>query len=117
MCWNASNRSFRALVPGGIEVYAVYMLQDIDAGWRLANLKYGMRVVAEIGGRESSNRCPISSQCAIDCFAILNLGANKKIEIFGRTWLSIGTDGVSSDDQVFNLVFVEREQELPEIFG
>lgn len=102
------DRSLFALAPCLIEVDSVDMLQDIDARWRLANLKDGMWVVSDLWN-QPCNRCSVSCQRAVYSLAIFDLRADEKIEILRGPGLRVGADRVPSDDQVLNSVIVERE--------
>lgn len=46
---------------------------------------------------------------------ILDAGLDEKIEVFGGAGLSVNRPGVPADDEVLNVVFVERGQQFFEV--
>jgi hypothetical protein len=110
-------RRLGAPLPGLFKGHSVNVLQDVNAGWRLADLKDGVWIVAEIGGTQAGDWRALGSQSAKAGFAIFDFGADEKIEILGRARLGVDANRVPPDDQVFNSVFVEHASELLQIFG
>lgn len=94
-----------SVLPGFIEGEAIDALQDIHAGWRLADLE--SRSVHEISRTQSVERCAILLQCPIDGSTIHFIRADEEIQVFCRARLGVNTESITPNNQVFNGVFVK----------
>jgi len=82
-------------------------LQDIDPRWRNTDLKHGLRMFAKVIRGYASKRRTKISQRRKDSVRIGWVGANPYIQILGSAWLGMKTYSVSTDNEVFNSMFVE----------
>jgi len=106
---NTVDVCFDSLRPGFVEGDAINVLQDIDTQRRLADLKDGGRVVAEIGRTDTAHGSTKSGQSPKDNFRIGTLGPNEEVEVFGSTRFGMDTDRIAADKKILNPVCVECE--------
>jgi len=95
------------MLPGFVEGHSVDMLQDVNAGGRLTNLKDGVGIVTEIGWGQPCYRRTIICKGVVNGFTVADLRADEEIEILRCSRFCVDANRVSADHQVINPVCVE----------
>jgi hypothetical protein len=106
---NAIDEGFDPFWPCLLEGYSINLLQDVNAKWRLTNLKDGFGIVAEVMGCDPGQGRSVSGQSAIDDLAVGLLWTYKDVQVRRRPRFSVNSNRITADKKIFNPVFVERE--------
>src|SRR5271157_1749809 len=102
------------MLPCLIELHAGNPGQNFDHLRRCSHSKKDIRVDQVLGPQVAKRRSEFR-QGRENSLRILRAWLNKKIEVLGRTGLSVNGDGVPANDEVLNAVLVERGQEFFEV--
>lgn len=76
--------------PGFFECHPINLLEKIYPRRRLADLEG--TPVREVMRAEALKESAILCECAEYCFAVVCVGANEDVQIFGGSWFGVDTD-------------------------
>jgi hypothetical protein len=95
------------IFPRIIEGYACNTLQYVYSARLNTQLEDGSRLVIEIRRGHPVEGSPILRESGEDSVAVLHIGLDENIEVFGATGLGVNADGVATDDKILHVVGVE----------
>jgi hypothetical protein len=109
--------SFNSCFPCLIETDSSYLLQNVNAVGRDTYLEDGACFIVEVGRLKSGKGCAEVRQCFEDSQTILEICTDENINVFCRPGFGVCAKSVTAYYQVFNVMSVQRGQEIFEVLS